>query len=105
MKLEHLDALLRYLIAAGGSDLHLKVGSPPKVRVDGALTNVEGVPRLTPADTEKIADAMLMGLAREHFENHLDADFAYGARNVGRFRVNAGRFRRPRRGLRVSCAS
>ena len=93
MKLEHLDALLRYLIAAGGSDLHLKVGSPPKVRVDGALTNVEGVPRLTPADTEKIADAMLMGLAREHFENHLDADFAYGARNVGRFRVNVFRQR------------
>lgn len=93
MNLEHLDALLRYLVASGGSDLHLKVGSRPKVRIDGELIPVDRVPELTTADTEGIAEAMLTPRAREQFEASLDADFAYAANKVGRFRVNVFRQR------------
>jgi len=90
---EQLDALLKYLVAVGGSDLHLKVGSPPKIRVDGSLTGIDGAPRLTPHDTEMIADAILTPLARDQFNNCLDADFAYAAKTLGRFRTNVFRQR------------
>ncbi len=93
MNRDHLDALLRYLVAVGGSDLHLKVGAAPKVRVDGELVPVEGTPVLTPHDTEQVADAILTPLAREQFNSSLDADFAYAAKKVGRFRVNVFRQR------------
>jgi twitching motility protein PilT len=93
VNLEHLDAMLRYLVASGGSDLHLKVGSSPKVRIDGELIAVDRVPELTPDDTEGIADAMLTPRARGQFETSLDADFAYAASKIGRFRVNVFRQR------------
>ncbi|MFT7647992.1 MAG: twitching motility protein PilT [Candidatus Poriferisodalaceae bacterium] len=76
-----------------GSDLHLKVGSAPKVRVDGHLVPIEGLEPLTPLDTEEIADAILTPLARQQFLEQMDADFAYAAAHVGRFRVNVFRQR------------
>lgn len=93
MNLEHLDALLQYMVAAGGSDLHLKVGSAPRVRVHGELLEVSGVAKLSANDTEMLADSILTPLARETFQTSHDADFAYAAAAVGRFRVNAFRQR------------
>jgi twitching motility protein PilT len=90
---DDLDSLLRLLVSFGGSDLHLKVGSAPKVRVDGDLRPIEGHEQLEPLDTESIADAILTPLAREQFQTQMDADFAYAASHVGRFRVNVFRQR------------
>jgi twitching motility protein PilT len=85
-------AWLEALVAAMGSDLHLKVGSPPRMRVDGQLVPVDG-PVLVP----EAADAMLREVIRpdlyERFQRTNEADFAYSLPGVGRFRVNAFRQR------------
>jgi twitching motility protein PilT len=75
-----------------GSDLHCKVGSPPRVRIDGKLRRLQ-VPALTPADTEAMVSEVLRDDLREEFARTNEADFAYSIPGVGRFRVNAFRAR------------
>jgi twitching motility protein PilT len=75
-----------------GSDLHCKVGSPPRVRIDGKLRRLQ-VPALTPADTEAMVSEVLREDLREEFARTNEADFAYSIPGVGRFRVNAFRAR------------
>lgn len=83
---------LRALVELFGSDLHCKVGSPPRVRIDGRLRKLQA-PALTPADTEHMVAEVLRGdLAREFASTH-EADFAYAIPGIGRFRVNAFRAR------------
>ena len=87
-----IEPYLRALVELLGSDLHCKVGSPPRIRIDGTLRKLQA-PVLTPADTE----AMLREIARpdvlEEFERTNEADFAYSLSGVGRFRANAFRSR------------
>jgi twitching motility protein PilT len=87
-----MSAWMGALVAAKGSDLHLKVGSPPRMRVDGNLVVLDG-PTLTP----EMADTLLRELIRpdlhEQFQRTNEADFAYSLPGVGRFRVNAFRQR------------
>jgi twitching motility protein PilT len=75
-----------------GSDLHCKVGSPPRVRIDGKLRRLQ-VPPLTAADTEAMVSEVLRDDLREEFARTNEADFAYSVPGVGRFRVNAFRAR------------
>ncbi len=84
--------LLRALVESGGSDLHCKVGSAPRVRVDGALRRLQ-VPDLRPEDTEHFVREVLRGDLIEEFARTNEADFAYGIDGVGRFRVNVFRQR------------
>ena len=88
-----LDEMLRRLADADGSDLHIKVGSPPRIRVNGALRKLEDAPSITPDLTAEMAGAIMRDDIAEHFEISNDADFAYGIPHVGRFRVNAFRQR------------
>ena len=88
-----LDDLLRALDEADGSDLHVKVGSPPRMRVNGALRRVEGAPQVTPELTAEMAGAIMRADVAEIFEQKNDMDFAYAVPHVGRFRVNAFRQR------------
>jgi twitching motility protein PilT len=89
-----VDAALRHLIEVEGSDLHLKVPSPPVVRVDGDLRPIEGAPPLTPQDTEIALDYLLDDAdRREEFEAEGEVDFAYAAEGLARFRVSAFRQR------------
>jgi twitching motility protein PilT len=77
-----------------GSDLHLKHGSPPLVRVNGELEPLPDVRVLEPADTERVLWQMLEEPNRvAEFENEHEVDFSYAHRgaNPGRFRVNAFR--------------
>ncbi|HEV7209974.1 MAG TPA: PilT/PilU family type 4a pilus ATPase [Mycobacteriales bacterium] len=87
-----IDSYLRALVESGGSDLHCKVGSPPRVRIDGMLRRLQ-VDNLTAEDTE----AMVMDVLREDlvevFRRTSEADFAHSVAGVGRFRVNAFRAR------------
>nr|WP_246582413.1 PilT/PilU family type 4a pilus ATPase [Cellulomonas hominis] len=73
---------------AGGSDLHVKVGSEPRVRVDGRLRRLQ-VPALTPRDTANMLDEVLPPELAEEFTHTHEADFAFSLSGVGRFRVNA----------------
>ncbi|TAK70821.1 MAG: PilT/PilU family type 4a pilus ATPase [Actinomycetota bacterium] len=83
---------LRALVETGGSDLHCKVGSPARVRIDGRLRRLEA-PTLRSADTEHMVREVLRPDLVEQFERTHEADFAYSIDGIGRFRVNAFRQR------------
>ena len=85
-------AWMEALVAAKGSDLHLKVGSPPRMRVDGNLVVLDG-PTLTPEAAETLLRELIRPDLHEQFQRTNEADFAYSLPGVGRFRVNAFRQR------------
>jgi twitching motility protein PilT len=90
-----LDALLQHMIEIGGSDLHLKVDSPPLVRVDGTLTPVIGEGTLDDATLERFIDVVTERTPkkRDFFNEYGDLDTAYVSPGNGRFRVNGYRQR------------
>ena len=83
-----LDNLLRESVRREASDIHIKVGSPPYLRVDGHLTPWE-LEEVTPADTERIAFALMPKARADEFLDHHEADFAYTLAGLGRFRVTS----------------
>jgi twitching motility protein PilT len=89
-----LDRALRYLIAAEGSDLHLKVPAYPLIRLHGHLEPIADTERLYPEDTERALSEMLGDNEKlEEFEADNEVDFSYAVEGLGRFRVNAFRQR------------
>ena len=87
-----LDQVLREAVDRGASDVHIKVGSPPHIRLDGELVTVAGDP-IQPADTERVAFAIMPKARAEEFLTSNEADFAYSLNGVGRFRANVFRQR------------
>ncbi len=90
---EMLDRLLRAMSAIDASDLHIKVGAAPRMRIHGALSTLEGEERLSAEGTEEIAAAIMRPDVAEQFARRNEADFAYAIADVGRFRVNVFRQR------------
>jgi twitching motility protein PilT len=88
-----IDELVRKLIRMEGSDLHLKVGVPPGIRVNGLLGPLEGHEALRPEDTEEILKKILPQKLAGEFEEEGEVDFSYEVSGLGRFRVNAFRQR------------
>jgi twitching motility protein PilT len=89
-----IDHALRYLVEREGSDLHVKVPSPPIARVHGELRPVEGAEPLRPEDTEHaLAHILTDQRLLEEFEREGEADFSYAIPGLSRFRVNAFRQR------------
>lgn len=83
---------LKMLIEVQGSDLHCKVGSPPRIRLNGRLRKLQA-PSLRPKDTENMASEVMNSQPMEEFLHSNEADFAYSHPGLGRFRVNAFRTR------------
>jgi twitching motility protein PilT len=71
----------------GGSDLHLSIGSPPQVRVDGDLRRLDQPP-LTPEAVKSLVYSVLTDHQKTKFEEMWELDLAFGLRGVGRFRCN-----------------
>ncbi len=89
-----VDDALRYVVQSEGSDLHLKVGAPPMVRIHGTLGGIPGAQLLTTDDTEEALRTLVGALpARAEFDEEGEADFSYSIPRVSRFRVNAFRQR------------
>jgi twitching motility protein PilT len=88
-----IEDLVVRLTEEGGSDLHLKVGSRPAVRVRGLLTPLEDYEVLRPEDTEALLKEMIPPNLVGEFEGDGEADFSYAVVGTGRFRVNAFRQR------------
>jgi twitching motility protein PilT len=88
-----IDELLRRAVDHGASDIHLKVGSAPILRIEGELRQLADTEALTPADTELYATALFSEKAAANFAEKGVADFAYGRQEIGRFRVTAFRQR------------
>src|SRR5690349_22687222 len=83
-----IDSALRTLIERGGSDLHIKVGVPPILRIHGELVPIEGIQSLSPGDTEKAFNDIAEARSKEEFEEAGEADFSYAIEGLSRFRVN-----------------
>jgi twitching motility protein PilT len=75
------------MVQMDGSDLHLKVGRPPTVRVAGELTQLEQAP-LKPEDLKELAEKLMTPRQVKEFAEHKESDFAIGVPGVGRFRTN-----------------
>ena len=90
--LDEFGGWLRDAMAREASDLHLKVGTPPKLRLAGKLVPF-GRPNLTPDETLTIADAIIPARRTERFDRTGEVDFAYSVPNLGRFRANVFRQR------------
>jgi twitching motility protein PilT len=90
---QNVDALLKRAVEHAASDIHLKVGSAPIVRIGGELRRLDGFDPLSPADTEAIAREMFTEKAARDFDDNGSADFAYGRHELGRFRATAFRQR------------
>jgi twitching motility protein PilT len=80
------------LLDGDGSDLHVKVGSPPMYRMPEGLHRLDRAP-LTALETNTIAHAIVPENRRSRFDEHGEVDFAYSIRDVGRFRANVFRQR------------
>lgn len=83
-----IDGLLKIMTDKGSSDLHIKVGSPPAIRLNGRLLQLSEFQPLTAEQTSILARGMMDERQVQSFENHREADFAYSLSGVGRFRVN-----------------
>ncbi len=84
----NINALLQIAVAAGASDLHLKVGSHPMMRVNGTLAVASEGRRLEREDTEAIAESIFTPEQREKFRVNQEVDLAYSIPGLGRFRCN-----------------
>ena len=88
MALPSLSELLKRMVDAGGSDLHITTNSPPRIRVHGELKPCEDLPVLGPADTKQLAYSILTDAQKHRFEESLELDFSFGIKNIARFRGN-----------------
>ncbi|MGD7044124.1 type IV pilus twitching motility protein PilT [Jeotgalibacillus proteolyticus] len=86
--IEQIHYLLKSAFELNASDLHLTVGSPPVLRIDGSLKRL-GKEKLTGGHTENMAKAIFPKGKWEQFEENGELDFSYGLPGVSRFRINA----------------
>jgi len=85
----NIEELLHVMVERGASDLHLRVPSPPVIRIDGALTPLEELPGVTPLYAKEALEHVTTESQRERFYNELELDLAYSIAGLARFRVNA----------------
>ncbi|MGC2209876.1 MAG: type IV pilus twitching motility protein PilT [Candidatus Korobacteraceae bacterium] len=83
-----IDDLLRIAVERKASDLHLKVGNYPHIRVDGELVPLTDQPRMTGEEMLNMAFSMMSNRQKQKFKECAEIDLAYGAAGLGRFRVN-----------------
>ncbi len=83
----NFKAVLQELIQKNGSDLHLKVGRPPTLRVNGDL-EASDMPPMRPEDLKSLAEQLMTPRQVKQFADEKECDFAIGVPGIGRFRVN-----------------
>ncbi len=83
-----IDDLLRLAVEKKASDLHLKVGNNPYIRIDGILVPLGDNARVTPEEMLSMAFSMMTNRQKQKFKETAELDMAYGVAGLGRFRVN-----------------
>jgi twitching motility protein PilT len=86
--LTRIDDLLRMAMSFGSSDLHLRAGSTPVIRVNGELKPMAGSAKLNQEETLEMAFSMMSNRQKQHFKEVYEVDIGYGVSGLGRFRVN-----------------
>ena len=84
----HINDLLKIAVERKASDLHLKVGAFPVIRIDGALIPLSDMRRLMQEDTIAMAFSIMSARQKEKFKNNFEIDISYNVPNLGRFRCN-----------------
>jgi twitching motility protein PilT len=84
----HINDLLKIAAERRASDLHIKVGSHPVIRVDGELVPLVELKRLMQEDTIAMAFSIMSSRQKEKFKNNYEIDIAYSVPGLGRFRCN-----------------
>ncbi|MEM1204500.1 MAG: type IV pilus twitching motility protein PilT [Acidobacteriota bacterium] len=84
----NINDLLKLAVERNASDLHLKVGSHPMTRIDGALQPMQELKRLMQEDTISMAYSIMNARQKQRFKEELDIDLAYSVPGLGRFRCN-----------------
>jgi twitching motility protein PilT len=85
----NVQELLKQMVERGSSDIHLKVGNPPVLRINGVLHVMSDQPRLRREDTIEFASQILNKKQKQEFNENFEIDFAYSVPGLGRFRCNA----------------
>lgn len=85
----HIDELLRMTVTKSASDLHLKAGGVPVLRINGELVLQDEMPEMTSEDMKQVFEEVITDEQRSLLANELELDFAYQANGIGRFRINA----------------
>jgi len=85
----HVDDLLRMTVTNGASDLHLKVGGVPVLRINGQLIPQDEMSAMTSQDMNQVFEEVTTDEQRRVFADELELDFAYQVSDIGRFRINA----------------
>ncbi len=88
-----INELLKRVVTSNASDLHLRVPSPPVLRIDGELKIQEDLPPLSGADLEDVLGTIASSERQKAFSQDLELDFAYGVQGLARFRVSVMRQR------------
>src|SRR3989344_3737026 len=84
-----IETLLEEVVKRTASDLHLQVGQPPTLRIDGRLTPVQGPVPLTEEMVENMVFSLLDEEQKQILLRDKEFDFSFAFGNLGRFRVNA----------------
>ena len=83
----NLHQLLRAMIDKGASDMHITTGSPPLLRVDGAVVPLK-LPPLSSVETKQLCYSVLTEEQKIQFEKEKELDLSFGVKNLSRFRAN-----------------
>ncbi|MFQ5949703.1 MAG: type IV pilus twitching motility protein PilT, partial [Nitrospiria bacterium] len=83
-----INELLKASVEKGASDLHMKVGSPPHIRVNGELSPFDHAMKLKQEEVVSLAFSIMNDVQKEKFKKRRELDMAYSAAGLGRFRVN-----------------
>jgi twitching motility protein PilT len=84
-----IEKLLEDVVKQDASDLHLTVGVPPMIRVDGALKPIPNLPPLTAAEVEKLIFSVVDDVQKDILLKDMEVDFSFAFGDVARFRANA----------------
>jgi twitching motility protein PilT len=85
---KNIDDLLKKAVNLKASDMHLKAGNPPIVRINGALTILQDGLKMSPEDIQGIASNVMNEAQMEQFDKNREFDMAYSVSGLGRFRCN-----------------
>ena len=86
-----IDELLKIAIESDASDLHVKAGNYPLIRVHGQLQALSNFPRLSNENTRELVDQITNDFQKESLKEEMDLDLAYSLAGFGRFRSRAER--------------
>ena len=84
-----IEGLLEEVVRRQASDLHIQVGSPPTLRIDGSLVPINGIDKLTEELVEQLVFALVDEEQKQILLKDREIDFSFSFDNIGRFRVNA----------------